>query len=201
MGEPDAARRRPIVMHRLTLPALLVLAAVAGCSGGGSHDLTNATTSSTPASTLGSTTTTAVAPPTTTPPAATCPATLPQPVSAKGADKRLVPFTASSATVCRYSTVLAHPPNRLVRKRTVTDASEVAQLERLTNALHRISNAERIPCPLLATPQWVLSFVSAGASERLVASASDCGFVSNGVATASPTDAWTAALTRITSSG
>jgi len=186
-------------MHRLTLPVLLALVAVAGCSGGGPHDLTRATTSSAPASTLGSTTTSAAVP-TTTSRAATCPATLPQPVSAKGADKRLVPFTASSATVCRYSTVLAHPPNRLVRTRTVTDASEVAQLERLTNALHRISNAERIPCPLLATPQWVLSFVSAGASERLVASASDCGFVSNGVATASPTDAWTAALTRITSS-
>jgi len=180
-------------MHRLTLPVLLALVAVAGCSGGGPHDLTRATTSSAPASTLGSTTT--------SPPVATCPATLPQPVSARGAGKRLVPFTASSATVCRYSTVLAHPPNRLVRTRTVTDASEVAQLERLTNTLHRISNAERIPCPLLATPQWVLSFVSASASERLVASASDCGFVSNGVTTASPTDAWTAALTRITSSG
>jgi len=180
-------------MHRLTLPVLLALVAVAGCSGGGPHDLTRATTSSAPASTLGSTTT--------SPPVATCPSTLPQPVSARGAGKRLVPFTASSATVCRYSTVLAHPPNRLVRTRTVTDASEVAQLERLTNALHRISNAERIPCPLLATPQWVLLFASAGASERLVASASDCGFVSNGVATASPTDAWTAALTRITSSG
>jgi len=186
-------------MHRFTLSVLLALAAVAGCSGGGPHDLTRATTSA-PTSTLGSTTTSADAP-TTTSPAATCPATLPQPVSAKGADKRLVPFTASSVTVCRYSTVLAHPPNRLVRKRTVTDASQVAQLERQTNALHRISNAERIPCPLLATPQWVLSFASAGASERLVASASDCGFVSNGVATASPTDAWTAALTQITSSG
>jgi hypothetical protein len=115
----------------------------------------------------------------------------------RGLAKTMVPINATAVRVCRYSPLDAKVPNQLVRS-GVAGAVVTQQLERETNALHHIPNAERIPCPLVPnTPGWTIAFAGATTSVTLVVSASDCGFVTNGSVTAGPTTAWLDALGRI----
>ena len=110
----------------------------------------------------------------------------------------MVPVAATAVRVCRYAALNAPNANALVRFGVVTDAAAVRKLEAATNALHLIPNAERIPCPLNpAGVGWWIIFNGKGANVTLGVSASDCGFVTNGVVSAGPSTSWLSALARV----
>ena len=181
-------------MHKtFGFPALVVAALMFGgacASGGGARDLgtTPATTSSTSAA-KGR-------------PLDRCPSRLPSSVDnpgVPGIGTIVVPIAATAARVCKYAPLSATNASALVRSGVVGGGRAVRQLEHQTNALHHIPNAERIPCPLNpAAPGWSLEFGNGASSVTLVVSASDCGFVTNGVISAGPTTAWLDALAAIT---
>jgi hypothetical protein len=172
----------------------LVLLTGSACASGGASDL-----GAVPPSTSGVTST----PTGRSRPPAPCPAHLPSSVENAGATglaDRLVPITATGVRVCRYAPLRAKNANALVRSGVVTTRAAVRNLETETNALHHISNAERIPCPLNpSTPGWAIEFGSGGQAIALVVSASDCGFATNGVISAGPTTSWLDTLARIAS--
>jgi hypothetical protein len=177
------------------LIAAAVLWGVACSSGGGAHDVGSATTP-----TSAATTSSTVA--ATNRPLSQCPSSLPSSVDntgVPGLGAKMVPIVATAARVCRYAPLNAKNANALVRSGVVTGSAAVRQLENQTNALHHIPNAERIPCPLIPTaPGWSLEFRDGASALTLVVSASDCGFVTNGVISAGPTTAWLDALATIT---
>lgn len=185
-------------MNKLPFVIPLVVLAAA-CSGGGSHDVVSVP----PVTTAGSvsTSTSAVSLSSASGGApASCAGQLPGSVDNPGVAKladTMVPITATAVRVCRYAPLDAKVPNQLVRS-GVGGSVVARQLERETNALHLIPNAERIPCPLVPnTPGWSIAFAGAATSVTLVVSASDCGFVTNGSVTAGPTTSWLDALGRI----
>ena len=189
-------------MHKLlgvsVFTAAVVVFGVACGSSGGAHDLGSA-----PASTAAATTSSTVA--AVHRALAPCAARLPSNVDnpgVSGLDATMVPLEATAARVCRYAPLNAKHPNALVRSGVVNDAPAVRHLERQTNALHHIPNAERIPCPLNPTaPGWALEFGNGASAVDVVVSASDCGFATNGVISAGPSTAWLAALATITKPG
>ena len=189
-------------MHKLlgvvAFTVAMVLFGVGCSSGGGAHDL-GTVPSSTSAATTSSTSVAAHRP------LAPCPSRLPSSVDnpgVPGLDATMVPITATEARVCRYAPLNANPASALVRSGVVRGAAAVRQLERQTNALHHIPNAERIPCPLNPTaPGWALEFGNGASAVDVVVSASDCGFATNGVISAGPSTAWLAALATITKPG
>jgi hypothetical protein len=186
-------------MHKLLgvplFTAAVVVFGVACSSGGGANDLGTAPVSTSAATT--SSTSVAVHRP-----LAACPRSLPSSADnpgVPGLDAELVPIEATAARVCRYAPLNARHANALVRSGVVKGAPAVRHLERQTNALHHIPNAERIPCPLNPTaPGWALEFGNGTSGVEVVVSASDCGFATNGVVTAGPSDAWLGALATIT---
>jgi hypothetical protein len=198
-----------IVLVKRLLPmklpfVTLIVVFAAACSSGGGHDVVVAPPSST-------TTGAAVASPTTStvaltasdpgrPPAA-CAPRLSESVDnpgVAGLAHKMVPIPATAARVCRYAPLDAKVPNALERSGLTGSSSAVQHLEAVTNALHHISNTERIPCPLNpSTPGWTIAFTAGRASVTLVVAASDCGFVTNGTLSAGPTTSWLDALGRI----
>ena len=178
-------------MKRLFLVSAWIAAVVslaAGCSLG-VHDAGSAS----------STTAVNVRPP------ASCLPRLPSSIDNSGLaglPAQLVPITATSARVCRYAPLDSKRANALVGSGVVTDGAAVRKLESETNALHHISNAEQIPCPLNPTaPGWSIVFADGESSVVVIVAASDCGFATNGVVSAGPTTSWLAALALVAKSG
>jgi hypothetical protein len=186
-------------VHKLLgIPVFMVAVVLLGgacSSGGGARDVGSA-----PASTSAATTSsTSVA---VRRPLAPCPSRLPSSVDnpgVPGLDAKLVPIVATAARVCRYAALNGKQPSALVRSGLVTAAAAVGQLEKQTNALHHIPNAESIPCPLNPTaPGWALEFGNGTSAVEVVVSPSDCGFATNGVISAGPSTQWVDTLATIT---
>ena len=187
------------MLKLLGVPVFFAAAVVFGvaCSsgGGGAHD-PGTVPVSTSAATTSSTSVVVHRP------LAPCPLRLPSSVDnpgVPGLGAKMVPIEATAARVCGYAPLNAKNASALVRSGVVAGGAAVRRLERQTNALHHIPNAERIPCPLNPmAPGWALEFGNGTSAVEVGVSPSDCGFATNGVITAGPSDAWLGTLATIT---
>ena len=132
-----------------------------------------------------------------------CPATMP--VSARSAiahdplARRLVPIAATSVRVCRYAPQDAAPPGARDEFGATADAGRVRALLAQTEAMRLLEATERVPCPFsMSAPSWFVTFYDGTSSVDLLQSASNCGYVTNGVLTGVPPASWTGALDSVT---
>jgi hypothetical protein len=134
---------------------------------------------------------------------ADCPFTAPEALAVErsplpGLDKTVVPIAATSVRVCRYAPFDNPHKNTLTAFGVLVDQPHVSTLETQANGLRRISNTERVPCPLfIADPTWLIRFSNATSHVDLLESPTNCGDIFNGVSSAARTSAWTDALTHV----
>ena len=131
-----------------------------------------------------------------------CPETMP--VSAQPAipndprARRLVPIAATGVRVCRYAPQVAAPPGVRDEFGASADTGTVRALVAQTEAMHLLSPTERVPCPFSPNaPSWFVTFYDGTSSVDLLQSASNCGYVTNGVLTGVAGATWSAALDSI----
>ena len=177
---------QPKARRLLTFAVLLL---VAGCSSSGGSPQWRKV--STPKTTIATTPTTAASSTTVSPSHVVanlgpCPTTYPQlsvlNAGSQGLSKRLVPIAALNVRVCRITLREGLIGSGVLR------TLRAAQFEEETNQLPTIAPGTPLPgCP--ATAQ--VNFVTFASDTRQVSVAEGgCGYVTNGVLLASPTNKW-----------
>jgi len=107
----------------------------------------------------------------------------------------MVPVSAVGVLVCRYAGSNGENRDRLDAFGVANTLAKVRALEAQANGMRRVSPTERVPCPLDPNaPSWFVTFTDGSSSVDLLQTASNCGYVSNGVLTGVPAPAWRAAL-------